>query len=117
VEMDTVKARVLGPRGCGREIGDDFLHLGVGHRHRRPREDSVRDDGRRQRYDLGYQRLAAGVAQLGEDSTAMPMHRLGDAGERSDTIIVIEAKLSRFVLPARLYVDVAGDDQTGAASR
>ena len=61
--------------------------------------------------------LAAGVAQLGEDSTAMPMHRLRDAGERSDPIIVIEAKLSRFVLPARLYVDVAGDDQTGAAAR
>lgn len=45
------------------------------------------------------------------------MHRLGDAGERSDAAVVLETKLSRLILAARFHIDVADDDEAGTTTR
>ena len=117
MKMNAVEAGALRARGRRAEIGNNLFHLGVRHLHRRPREDGVRYDRRRQRYDLGYQRLAAGMAQFSEDNAAAAMHCVGDPGEGTDASVVIQAELPRLILSTRLDVDMPGYDQAGAAAR
>ena len=117
MKMDAVEARPLRPPRRGGKIGNDLFHLGIRHLHGRAQENGVGNDRRCQGNDVGDQRLAAGVAKLGEDEAAVPMHRLGDAGERSDATVVLETKLSRLILAARFHVDVAGDDESRTTAR
>ena len=62
MKMHAVESGALCAFGGGGEIRNDVFDIALAHFHRRPRENGVGNDGRRQRDDFGNERLAAGVA-------------------------------------------------------
>src|SRR5262249_47348688 len=107
MQMNAVKARLLCSCCRGGEINDHFLRVGIGHFSRLARENSVGNDGRCQRHDIWNEGLAARVTQFGKDQSTVAMYCFGNAGERRDPAVMIEAELSWLVFSAPLHLDVA----------
>ena len=116
MDVDAVEARRGRARGGGAERVDRRLELlrrgladlAPGHhvRHRRGR----------QRLDVGQERLAAGVRELGEDAAAVAVDRAGEPGEPVDHRVGVDPDLPPAVAPARIAEHVAGEDQPDPAA-
>ena len=116
MDVDTVEAGLAqAPRALAERL-DRFLDIGDAGRRRPPGRDEVLDGRGRQRSHRRVAALAAGVAELTENRAARVVDALGEALVGLDRCVVMDAGLAADVAPARVDVDVAGEDQAGAAA-
>ena len=116
MDVDAVEAGLAqAPRALAERL-DRFLDVGLAGCRRPPRRDEVLDRRGRQRGHRGIAALAAGVAELAENRAAGVVDALGEALVGLDHRVVMDAGLAADIASARVDVDVAGEDQAGAAA-